>query len=163
METAKSPDNTRSELANIGKSVVIKGELSGSEDLYLDGQVEGSIEMAGSRLTIGPNGKVKANVNARSAIVQGRLEGNVRASDRVDLKQSAIVLGDIATQRISIEEGAYFKGGVDIQREAQKGPTQPRADAKPESKPAAAAGSAVASSPSQQGSVSSANREPGKL
>jgi cytoskeletal protein CcmA (bactofilin family) len=163
METAKSPDNTRSELANIGKSVVIKGELSGSEDLYLDGQVEGSIEMAGSRLTIGPNGKVKANVNARSAIVQGRLEGNVRASDRVDLKQSAIVLGDIATQRISIEEGAYFKGGVDIQREAQKGPTPPRSDAKPESKPAAAAGSTVASSPSPQGSVSSANREPGKL
>jgi cytoskeletal protein CcmA (bactofilin family) len=161
METAKSSDNTRSELANIGKSVVIKGELSGSEDLYLDGQVEGSIEMAGSRLTIGPNGKVKANVNARSAIVQGRLEGNVRASDRVDLKQSAIVLGDIATQRISIEEGAYFKGGVDIQREAQKVPAQPRVEAKPESKPAA--GSAVASSPSPQGSVSSANREPGKL
>jgi cytoskeletal protein CcmA (bactofilin family) len=168
METAKSLDNPRSELANIGKSVVIKGELSGSEDLYLDGQVEGSIEMAGNRLTIGPNGKVKANVNARSAIVQGRLEGNVRASDRVDLKQSAIVLGDIATQRISIEEGAYFKGGVDIQREAQKVPAraegpQPRGEAKPESKPAATAGSAVASSPSPQGSVSSANREPGKL
>jgi cytoskeletal protein CcmA (bactofilin family) len=84
------------------------------------------------------------------------------------LKQSAIVLGDIATQRISIEEGAYFKGGVDIQREAQKVPAraevpQPRAEAKPESKPAATAGSAVASSPSSQGSVSSANREPGKL
>jgi cytoskeletal protein CcmA (bactofilin family) len=163
METAKSPDNTRYELANIGKSVVIKGELSGSEDLYLDGQVEGSIEMAGNRLTIGPNGKVKANVNARSAIVQGRLEGNVRASDRVDLKQSAIVLGDIATQRISIEEGAYFKGGVDIQREAQKVPAQPRVEAKPESKPAAAAGGAGASSPSPQGTVSSANRDPGKL
>ena len=120
MDTPKTLDSARTDLANIGKSVVIKGELSGSEDLYLDGQVEGSIEMAGNRLTIGPNGKVKANVTARSAVVQGRLEGNVRASDRVDLKQSAIVLGDIATQRISIEEGAYFKGGVDIQREAPK-------------------------------------------
>ncbi|HZH49785.1 MAG TPA: polymer-forming cytoskeletal protein, partial [Nitrospira sp.] len=99
MDTPKTLDSARTDLANIGKSVVIKGELSGSEDLYLDGQVEGSIEMAGNRLTIGPNGKVKANVTARSAVVQGRLEGNVRASDRVDLKQSAIVLGDIATQR----------------------------------------------------------------
>src|SRR5437868_11744917 len=120
MDTPKTLDSARTDLANIGKSVVIKGELSGSEDLYLDGQVEGSIEMAGNRLTIGPNGKVKANVTARSAVVQGRLEGNVRASDRVDLKQSAIVLGDIATQRISIEEGAYFKGGVDIQRDVAR-------------------------------------------
>ena len=75
MDTPKTLDSARTDLANIGKSVVIKGELSGSEDLYLDGQVEGSIEMAGNRLTIGPNGKVKANVTARSAVVQGRLGG----------------------------------------------------------------------------------------
>jgi cytoskeletal protein CcmA (bactofilin family) len=135
MDTPKPPDAARGEVANIGKSVVIKGELSGSEDLYIDGQIEGAIEMKGNRLTIGPNGRVKANVSARSAVIQGKLEGNVRATDRVDLKQSAIVLGDIATQRISIEEGAYFKGGVDIQREG------PKLDAKAESKamPAAAA------------------------
>ena len=102
----------------IGKSVVIKGELSCSEDLYIDGQVEGTIDPKGNRLTIGPNGRVKANVNACAVVVQGKLEGNIQASDRVDLKQSAIVMGDIATQRISIDEGAYFKGSVNIQKEA---------------------------------------------
>ena len=164
MDTPKSPDTLRPDLANIGKSVVIKGELSGSEDLYLDGQVEGSIELAGNRLTIGPNGRVKANVNARSAIVQGRLEGNVRASDRVDLKHSAIVLGDIATQRISIEEGAYFKGGVDIQREAPKPQSvPPKPEVKAESKPSVAVGTSASSSPASAGTVTPVTREPGKL
>ncbi len=91
-----------------------------SEDLYIDGQVEGTIDPKGSRLTIGPNGSVKANVNACAVVVQGRLEGNIHASDRVDLKRSAIVVGDIATQRISIDEGAYLKGSVNIQKEAPK-------------------------------------------
>jgi cytoskeletal protein CcmA (bactofilin family) len=108
------------EFAHIGKSVVIKGELSGSEDLYLDGQVEGSILLKGNNLTVGPNGQVKANVNAKSVIVQGKLEGNLQASDRVELRKSAIVLGDIATQRIAIEEGAYLKGKVDISKDGAK-------------------------------------------
>jgi cytoskeletal protein CcmA (bactofilin family) len=120
METPKAPDTARGEMTLIGKSVVIKGELSCSEDLYIDGQVEGTIDPKGNRLTIGPNGRVKANVNARAVIVQGKLEGNIQASDRVDLKQSAVVMGDIATQRISIDEGAYFKGSVNIQKEAPK-------------------------------------------
>ncbi len=107
------------EFAHIGKSVVIKGELSGSEDLYLDGQVEGSILLKGNNLTVGPNGQVKANVNAKGVIVQGKLEGNLQASDRVDLRKSAIVMGDIATQRIAIEEGAYLKGKVDISKDRQ--------------------------------------------
>lgn len=143
METPKPPDVSRGDFANIGKSVVIKGELSGSEDLYLDGQVEGSIELRSNRLTVGPNGRIKANVNARSVSVQGKLEGNVRASDRVDLKQSAVVLGDISTQRITIEEGAYFKGGVDIQKDAVK------MEGKSEAKPVAVAAGApsAASSP----------------
>src|ERR1700683_3206560 len=101
-------------LAQIGKSVVIKGELSGSEDLYLDGQVEGSIALKGNSLTVGPNGQVKASVDAKAIVVQGKLEGNIQASDRVELRKSAIVTGDITTQRISIEEGAYLKGKVDI-------------------------------------------------
>lgn len=164
MDIPKSPDTLRPDLANIGKSVVIKGELSGSEDLYLDGQVEGSIELAGNRLTIGPNGRVKANVNARSAIVQGRLEGNVRASDRVDLKHSAIVLGDIATQRISIEEGAYFKGGVDIQREAPKTQSaSPKPEVKAENKPSVSVGTSASSSPAPAATVTPVTREPGKL
>jgi cytoskeletal protein CcmA (bactofilin family) len=115
METPKT-----AEFAHIGKSVIIKGELSGSEDLYVDGQVEGSIELSGNRLIIGPHGQVRANVNAKGVIVQGKLEGNIRASERAELTKSAVVVGDIATQRVAIEEGAYFKGKVDIQRETAK-------------------------------------------
>jgi cytoskeletal protein CcmA (bactofilin family) len=103
-------------LAQIGKSVIVKGELSGSEDLYVDGQVEGSIALKGNSLTVGPNGLVKASVDAKGVVVQGKLEGNIQASDRVELRKSAIVTGDISTQRISIEEGAYLKGKVDIHR-----------------------------------------------
>jgi cytoskeletal protein CcmA (bactofilin family) len=102
-------------LAQIGKSVIIKGELSGSEDLYVDGRVEGSIALKGNSLTVGPNGQVKANVEAKGVVVQGKLEGNIVASDRVDLRKSAVVTGDVSTQRISIEEGAYLKGKIDIQ------------------------------------------------
>ena len=120
METAKAADGVRGEMANLGKSLSIRGELSGSEDLYIDGQVEGAIDLHGNSLMVGPNGRIKANVNAGSAVIQGKLEGNIRATDRVDLKQSAVVLGDIATQRISIEEGAYFKGGVDVQRDVAR-------------------------------------------
>jgi cytoskeletal protein CcmA (bactofilin family) len=103
-------------LAQIGKSVVIKGELSGSEDLFLDGLVEGTIALKGNSLTVGPNGNVKASVDAKGVVVQGKLEGNIQASDRVELRKSANVTGDIATQRISIEEGAFLKGKVDIHR-----------------------------------------------
>jgi cytoskeletal protein CcmA (bactofilin family) len=123
MNTAKSPENARADQAHLGSSVVIKGEVSGSEDLYLDGQVEGAIDLKGNRLTIGPNGRVKANVSASSAVIHGKLEGNINATDRVDLKQSATVTGDIVTQRISIDEGAYFRGGVDISRTGS--PQQP--------------------------------------
>lgn len=108
------------DLAQIGKSVVIKGELSGSEDLYVDGQVEGTISLKGNSLTVGPHGQVKAAVEAKGIVVQGKLEGNVQASDRVELRKSAVVTGDISTQRISIEEGAYLKGKVDIQGKSEK-------------------------------------------
>jgi cytoskeletal protein CcmA (bactofilin family) len=107
--------------AHIGKSVVIKGELSGSEDLYVDGNVEGKIELRNHSLTLGPNGKVKADVIAKSVVIQGKLDGSVTASDRVDLRKSAVVTGDLTTQRIAIEEGAFLKGKVDIQKEAGKG------------------------------------------
>jgi cytoskeletal protein CcmA (bactofilin family) len=108
------------DFANIGKSVVIKGELSGSEDLYIDGQVEGSIELQGNSLTIGPNGQVRANVNAKSVIVQGKMDGNIRSSQRTELRKTAVVSGDIVTERVAIEEGAFFKGKVDIQKDMQK-------------------------------------------
>ena len=114
-------DNFRAqaEIAHIGKSVLIKGELSGSEDLYLDGEVEGSVELKQHSLTIGPHGRVKANVHAREVIVHGKVEGNVRGDDKVELKKSSVLLGDIATQRIAIEDGAYFKGGIDIQKDGK--------------------------------------------
>jgi cytoskeletal protein CcmA (bactofilin family) len=124
METTKAPDTAHGAMTLIGKSVVIKGEISCGEDLYIDGEVEGTIDPKGNRLTIGPNGRVKANVTACAVLVQGKLEGNIKASDRVDLKQSAVVTGDIATQRISIDEGAYFKGGVNIQKETPKKETR---------------------------------------
>jgi cytoskeletal protein CcmA (bactofilin family) len=107
-------------MTRISKSVAIKGEVSCDEDLYIDGQVEGTIDPKGYRLTIGPNGRVKANITARAVVVQGRLEGNIQASDRVDLKQSATVVGDIVTQRISIDEGVTFKGSVNVQKELPK-------------------------------------------
>ena len=108
-------------VAHIGKSVVIKGEVSGSEDLYVDGEVEGSIDLRNNSLTVGPNGKVKASVSAKSVVIQGKVDGSVSASDRLDLRKSAIVTGDVTTQRIAIEEGAFLKGKVDIQKEVGKG------------------------------------------
>ena len=120
METSKAPETARAETTLIGKSIVIKGELSCGEDLYIDGEVEGVIDPKGNRLTIGPSGRVKANVTGCAVVVQGKLDGSIQASDRVDLKQSAIVTGDIATQRISIDDGAYFKGRVNVQKELPK-------------------------------------------
>jgi cytoskeletal protein CcmA (bactofilin family) len=111
------------EFAHIGKSVSIKGELSGSEDIYIDGQVEGTVQLAGNSLTIGPNGRVRANISARNIIVGGSLDGNIQAAERTELRKTAVVNGDVQTRRIAIEEGAYFKGKLDIQSEAKPQPT----------------------------------------
>jgi len=116
MDSHRSNEQNRTDVAHIGKSVMMKGEVSGSEDLYLDGEVEGSIELRDYNLTVGPNGRVRANINAKQVIIHGRVDGNVFASDRVELRKSAVLSGDIATQRIVIEDGAYFKGGIDISK-----------------------------------------------
>ena len=144
MDTPKS-----GEFAHIGKSVIIKGELSGSEDLYVDGQVEGSIELQGNSLIIGPNGQVRANVDAKGVVVHGKLEGNIRASEQADLKKSAVAVGDIVAQRVAIEDGAYFKGKVDIQRETAK--PEPKAEARGAAA-AVAGGSRIATSGAADGS-----------
>lgn len=107
------------EFAHIGKSVSIKGELSGSEDVYVDGQVEGNIQLSGNSLTIGPNGRVHANVAVKSVTVGGSLEGNIQASERTELRKTAVVNGDVQTRRIAIEEGAYFKGKLEILAESK--------------------------------------------
>ncbi|HEX6163880.1 MAG TPA: polymer-forming cytoskeletal protein [Vicinamibacterales bacterium] len=105
---------------NIGKSVVIKGELSGSEDLTIEGHVEGRIDLKGNVLTIGPNGKIKAEVFAKSVVVLGEVTGNVTASEKVDIRDNGSVDGDIASPRVAIAEGAHFRGSVDMQRAGQK-------------------------------------------
>jgi cytoskeletal protein CcmA (bactofilin family) len=109
-------DTTR-EVAHIGKSVVIKGELSGSEDLFLDGEVEGSIELKQNSITVGANGRVKAKITAKSVVLEGKVNGNVFGSERVEIRGGAVVNGDIVTKRIVIAEGAYFKGSVNQEGE----------------------------------------------
>lgn len=106
--------------ATIGKSLVIKGEVTGSESLYIDGRVEGSINLAGNRVTVGRNGVVAANINAREIVVLGKVRGNLTASDRVDIRSDGSLTGDVVAARISIEDGAYFKGGIDIRKAGQK-------------------------------------------
>ena len=119
------------DVVNIGKSVVIKGELNGSEDLTIEGHVEGKIELKDHVLTIGPNGKIKATVFAKSVIVLGEVNGNVTASEKVDIRDNGSVDGDIISPRVAIAEGAHFRGSVDMQR---KGAPQ-QAQAKPQSAP----------------------------
>lgn len=139
-------DSLRSgEVATIGKSVVVKGELSGSEDLVVDGEVEGSIALRGQSLTVGPNGRVHANIEARNVIVHGRVDGDIHATDRVELRKSASLSGDISTARISIEDGAFFKGTIDIQK--------PEPAPKIEPRPQAAVAPVVPVAPSPQGSL----------
>jgi len=111
---------TAADQATIGKSLVIKGEVTGSESLYIDGRVEGSINLAGNRVTVGRNGVVSANINAREIVVLGKVRGNLTASDRVDIRSDGSLTGDVVAARISIEDGAFFKGGIDIRKAGQK-------------------------------------------
>ncbi len=104
------------EQATIGKSLVVKGEVSGSESLYIDGKVEGAINLPGNRVTVGRNGQVAANIMAREVVVLGKVRGNCQASDRVDIRSEGSLTGDVIASRISIEDGAFFKGGIDIRK-----------------------------------------------
>jgi cytoskeletal protein CcmA (bactofilin family) len=104
------------DIVNIGKSVVIKGELNGSEDLTIEGQVEGTIQLRDNVLTIGPNGKIKAQLFAKAVIILGEVTGNVTASEKVDIRDNGSVDGDIISPRVAIAEGAHFRGSVDMQR-----------------------------------------------
>ena len=113
------------EQATIGKSLVIKGEVTGSESLYIDGRVEGSINLSGNRVTVGRNGVVAANISAREIVVLGKVRGNLTATDRVDIRNEGSLTGDVVAQRISIEDGAFFKGGIDIRKPGQKVESMP--------------------------------------
>ena len=105
---------------NIGKSVVIKGDLTGSEDLTIEGQVEGKIELRQNVLTIGANGKIKAQIFAKIVIVQGEVQGNITATERIDIRDNGSVDGDLSSPRIAIADGAHFRGSIDMQRQAAK-------------------------------------------
>src|SRR6185295_10869328 len=113
------PDSTRGQ-ASIGKAVKINGQIFSKEDLYVDGDVEGTIELAENKLTIGPSGRVQAGIKAREVVVLGQIQGNVEAMDKLDIRKEAKLVGDIKTARIIIEDGAYFKGSIDIVRQDVK-------------------------------------------
>jgi cytoskeletal protein CcmA (bactofilin family) len=135
---ASAPRNAvlnNQEQATIGKSLVIKGEVTGSESLYIDGRVEGAINLPGNRVTIGRNGQVTANISAREVVVLGKVKGNLTVSDRVDIRNEGSLNGDVVCQRISIEDGAYFKGSIDI-RKANAKDVAPATPGKMENVPA---------------------------
>lgn len=164
MDMPKATDNFRAEVAHIGKTVLVKGELSGTEDLYLDGEVEGSIELRDHSLVIGPHGKVRAHIHAKDVVVHGKVDGNIKGTERVELKKSAVLSGDIFTQRIIIEDGAFFKGAIDIQKEGAA-KTAPKREASVGTAAAAApsySASPAASSSGTAGSGYSASPEPKK-
>ena len=121
LESAARPAAvSASDQANIGKGLVLTGEITGSESLFIDGKVEGRINLPGNRVTIGRNGKVNASIVAREIVVLGKVRGNVSASDRVDIRAEGALTGDVACARISIEDGAFFKGGIDIRKPEAK-------------------------------------------
>jgi cytoskeletal protein CcmA (bactofilin family) len=129
VESANRAGATAAEQASISKGLFIKGEITGSESLFIDGKVEGSINLNGNRVTVGRNGQVSASITAREVVVLGKVRGNVTATDRVDIRAEGALTGDVAAARISIEDGAFFKGGIDIRKP----------DAKPAATPAPAA------------------------
>lgn len=122
---------------NIGKSVIIKGDLTGSEDLTIEGQVEGKIELRQNVLTIGANGRIKAQIFAKIVIVQGDVQGNITATERIDIRDNGSVDGDLVSPRIAIADGAHFRGSIDMQRQNKPG-GEGKAEGKPEVKPAPA-------------------------
>ena len=138
----------RGGIATVGKSLIIKGNVGGSEDLYIDGEVEGSVELKDNNITIGPNGRVNASLHARDIVVLGRVKGNVKAIERLELRKTGSLVGDIITARVVIEDGAYFKGSIDIQKAG--------AAAASSAAPAAQVQAATASAPASSTSASSA-------
>ena len=141
-------------VVNIGKSVIIKGELSGSEDLTIEGQVEGKIELRQNVLTIGPNAKIKAQVAAKTIVVEGSVQGNVMASERIEIRDKGSVEGDLAAPRVAIADGAHFRGSIDMQQ--GRGAADKQADHKPAvtaSSPAAPAAQPASSQPSTPSSA----------
>lgn len=135
---AARPPSSGKEIVQIGKSVVVKGALSASEDMTIDGLVEGTIELRQNVLTVGPNGKIMAKILAKAVVVLGHVHGNITAIEKIDIKDSGSVDGDLISPRVAISEGAHFRGSIDMQRAGEK------AEGKaPETRPQAPAASAA--------------------
>ena len=117
------------EQATIGRSLVIKGEVSGAEALYIDGRIEGKITLTDHRVTIGRNGTVQADITAREVVVMGKVTGNIECTDRVDIRSEGVVNGNVSTIRISVEDGAVLKGGIQVKSAENNRQTQPQAKA----------------------------------
>jgi cytoskeletal protein CcmA (bactofilin family) len=132
------------EQATIGRSLIIKGEISGTEALYIDGRVEGKITLADNRVTIGRNGSVQADISARDVVVMGKVTGNIECTDRVDIRNEGVVNGNISTVRISVEDGAILKGGIEVKNSEKKQQNQNQAHAKTAEMPKAMAATAGA-------------------
>jgi cytoskeletal protein CcmA (bactofilin family) len=150
MPPARFEPENRGGAATIGKAVKIAGNIYSREDLYVDGELEGTVEAMEHKLTIGPNGNVKATVKAREVVVLGSIHGNVEATDKIEIRKDAKLTGDIRTARIIIEDGAYFKGSIDIVKPEPKGSSKP-------AQPAAAA-AAPSSTPVGAGAGADAKR-----
>ena len=120
----QSVESLRTDVTRIGKSIVIKGDVSGSGDVYWDGELEGSVELLDGSLTVGPGGCIRANLQARSIVVQGRVDGNLYGLERAELKKSATVVGDIYTPRIAIEDGAFLEGNVRVYKDIPRSQTK---------------------------------------
>jgi len=118
--TPVKPATSPMDQATIGRSLVIKGEVSGSESLFIDGRVEGTISFPGNRVTIGRNGSVAANITANEVVIMGKVQGNVDCADRLDIRNEGVLAGDVITHRISVEEGAVLKGGVEVRHPEKK-------------------------------------------
>ena len=112
--------NPLMEQATLGRTLVIKGEVSGAEALYIDGRVEGTISLPGNRVTIGRNGQVAANISAKELVIMGKVQGNVECADRLDIRSEGTLTGDVITHRISVEDGAILKGGVEVRAQETK-------------------------------------------
>jgi len=123
------------EQATIGRSLVIKGEISGGESLFVDGRIEGTVNIPEHRVTVGRNGVVTADVNAREAVIMGKVNGNIICSDRLDIRSEGSVTGDVVVQRISVEDGAILKGSVQVQANEQKNKQPQQQQQKPAEAP----------------------------
>lgn len=153
-----SYERTARATANIGENVFVTGQIFAKEDLIIDGQIDGQVELLEHKLTVGKSGKVKANIKAREVVIMGAVQGNVEASDKIDLRKDAHLVGDIRAARIAIEDGAVFKGSIDITRvtEAARPNTGPRPAATPAPAPTSQAAAAATAASAGAGSATAA-------